>query len=80
MELGSSFTDAGESSIGEGGHKEGEDSFLESSKYAFPDYDTLETDSTEGHPLVFTPHTAIFLSLMTNLREQRPRVVMSLGT
>lgn len=52
MELGFSFTEAGESSIGEGGDKEEEDSFLESSKYAFPDYDTLETDSTEGHPLV----------------------------
>lgn len=37
--------------MGEGGDKE-EDSFLESSKYAFPDYDTLETDSTEGYPLL----------------------------
>lgn len=34
-----SFTEAGEYSMGEGGHENEEGSLLESSKYAFPDYD-----------------------------------------
>lgn len=38
-ELGFSFIEAGESSMGEGGDGEEEGSFLESSKCAFPDYD-----------------------------------------